>query len=77
MVYDCTKIETVSLTVGFYLRVAVRAGILHRKVKEMMTKKNVRKAGMWLQEELHFPAMAWPSSPLDMLPIMQLQSVNI
>lgn len=53
------------------------AGILHRKVKEMMMKKKVRKAGMWLQEELHFPAMARPSSPLDMLAIIQLQSVNI
>lgn len=55
----------------------MRAGILHRKVKEMIMKKKVRKVGMWLQDELHFPAMARPSSPLDILPIIQLQSVNI
>lgn len=56
-----------------YLSVAVRAGMLLRKVKRMTTKNRERKTGMWLQELRHFPAWAKPSSPQDTLPTTQLQ----
>lgn len=52
---------------------AVSAGMLQRKVKEMVMKRRERKAGMWRQELLHFPARAKPSFPQDTLPTTQLQ----
>lgn len=58
--------------VATYLRVAVSAGMLQRKVKEMMTKRKERKAGMWWHELPHFPARAKPSSPQDTFPSTQL-----
>lgn len=54
-----------------HLSVAVRAGMLQRKVKEMIMKRNVRKVVMWWQELPHFPDRAKPSSPKDTLPITQ------
>lgn len=55
-----------------HLSVAVSAGMLQRKVKEMMTKRKERKAGMWWQELLHFPDRAKPSSAQETLPTTQL-----
>lgn len=59
-------------TVATHLSVAVSAGMLQRKVKEMMMKRNERKAGMWWQELPHFPDRAKPSSPQETLPTTQL-----
>lgn len=55
-----------------HLSVAVSAGMLQRKVKEMTMKRKERKAGMWWQELPHFPVRARPSSPHDTLPTTQL-----
>lgn len=43
-----------------YLRVAVRAGMLLRKVKRMTTNMKHRSKGFLAQEEVHFPASALP-----------------
>ena len=59
-----------------HLSVAVRAGMEQRKVKEMTRKRKMRKAGMWWQVLLHFPADASPSPSHDTLPPTQLQLEN-
>lgn len=59
-----------------HLSVAVRAGMLQRKVKQMMMKRKERKAAMWWQELPHFPARAKPFSSDDTLPTTQLHPEN-
>lgn len=43
-----------------YRRVAVRAGMLLRKVKRITTNMKRRSRGLFAQEEVHFPASALP-----------------